>query len=47
MEKIIDVFINLVVKLLKKVFVLNVNSTCFGFTYQHKLPKDCKKYRKF
>ncbi len=47
MRKIGDSFMNLVVKILKKVFVLNVNSTCFGFTYQHKLPEDCKKYRKF
>ncbi len=32
---------------LKRVATLNVNSACFALTYQHKLPENAKKYRKF
>lgn len=33
--------------LLKNVVTLSSNSTCFSYSYQHKLPENSKKYRKF
>ncbi len=47
MKNIKEYALQTTVNSLKKVAVLNVNSACFAFTYQHKLPENAKKYRKF
>lgn len=47
MKNIKEYVLQSTVKLLNNVVSLSSNSACFSYSYQHKLPENAKKYRKF